>query len=251
LVSGGIGSLLSVSWLVGPPVAACPGPGRRPRVAAASAYAQRVLLLAPVLGALAGWGLGWASGAATARLTGQDERARWWRAPDLLVQGLLAATGALLVALTPGPWWRWALAGLLAVPLVQVAITALRERHVYAAIALVGIAAGLVGSPWLHAAAWWWGALGAALGCLVFGALYLGGRRLYRGREPLASGDVTIAAMVGAVAGPQVLAALLVGVLASGVAALGVWLVRRDRHATLPYGPGLCLGGLLTLFLGR
>jgi prepilin signal peptidase PulO-like enzyme (type II secretory pathway) len=60
---------------------------------------------------------------------------------------------------------------------------------------------------------------------------------------------VTIAAMVGAVAGPHVLTALLVGIVASGLAALGVWLVRRDRHATLPYGPGLCLGGLLTVLL--
>jgi prepilin signal peptidase PulO-like enzyme (type II secretory pathway) len=204
---------------------------------------------APALGALVGWCLGWASSALAARLMGQEQRPGWWVVPDPLVQGLLAALGALIVVATPGPWWRWGLAGLLAVPLVLVAVTDLRERHVYTAVALAGAVAGIIGSPWLHQAAWWWGPLGAALGYLVFGGLYLAGRRLYRGQEPLATGDVTIAALVGAVAGPQVLSALVLGVLASGLAALGVLVARRSRHALMAYGPGLCLGGLLSLFL--
>jgi hypothetical protein len=48
-----------------------------------------------------------------------------------------------------------------------------------------------------------------------------------------------------------VLDALVLGILASGLAALGVWLARRDLHSTMPYGLGLCLGGLVSLFLDR
>ena len=31
--------------------------------------------------------------------------------------------------------------------------------------------------------------------------------------------------------------------------ALALLLVTRSRHTVMPYGPGLCLGGLVTLFL--
>jgi prepilin signal peptidase PulO-like enzyme (type II secretory pathway) len=225
-----------------------------------------VVGIAPVVGALVGWCLGWVSSAATALLFREERGARWWLAgsqaarriglgalaPDPLVQGLLAATGALVVALTPGPWWRWLATGLLAAPLVQVAVTDLRRRVVYDYVALAGTAAGVVGSPWLHDTAWWWGGLGAALGVLLFGALYLAVRWRYRGSlELVATGDFLIVAMVGAVAGPTVLDALTAGIVASGLGALGLWLIRRDLHATMPYGPGLCLGGLLSLFLDR
>ncbi len=54
--------------------------------------------------------------------------------------------------------------------------------------------------------------------------------------------------MVGAGAGACTLSALVYGVLASGLFAVGVLVARRSRHSFLPYGPGLCLGGLITLF---
>jgi prepilin signal peptidase PulO-like enzyme (type II secretory pathway) len=96
---------------------------------------------------------------------------------------------------------------------------------------------------------WWWGLAGAAAGLVSFGLLYLIGRAVYRGAEPLAHGDVTIAAMVGAMAGPLVLTALVAGVVFSGLFGLVILALRRSRTATMPYGPGLCLGGLLSLFL--
>ncbi|MBV9578230.1 MAG: hypothetical protein JO057_06525, partial [Chloroflexi bacterium] len=55
--------------------------------------------------------------------------------------------------------------------------------------------------------------------------------------------------MVGAGAATLAPNALFYGVLAGGVLALVVWLTTRSRHTTMPYGPGLCLGGLITLFL--
>jgi hypothetical protein len=60
---------------------------------------------------------------------------------------------------------------------------------------------------------------------------------------------VTIAAMVGAEAAACAAQALVLGVLLGGVLALAVWASSRSRHAFMPYGPGLCLGGLLTLFV--
>ena len=71
---------------------------------------------------------------------------------------------------------------------------------------------------------------------------------LYRGREPLARGDITIAAMVGAGAGACTVNALVIGVLCSGIFAVGVLIAKRKSNVFMPYGPGLCLGGLITLF---
>jgi prepilin signal peptidase PulO-like enzyme (type II secretory pathway) len=65
----------------------------------------------------------------------------------------------------------------------------------------------------------------------------------------MASGDITIAAMVGAGAATYVIQALVIGILTGGVVAVGFLVVRRSARATMPYGPGLCLGGLVTLLL--
>ena len=62
-------------------------------------------------------------------------------------------------------------------------------------------------------------------------------------------GDVSIATMVGAAAGPGVLVALAVGLVLSGVLGLYVLLSRRSAVTSMPYGPGLCLGGLISLLL--
>jgi prepilin signal peptidase PulO-like enzyme (type II secretory pathway) len=207
---------------------------------------------------LAGAVLGWAAGLVSSRLVaivihGQPASGAGpilrWLVGDVLVQATLVVVGVLVPLSVPGPVWRWLLALLLAVPVVQVAVTDLRERYVYTAVALVGIALGVLGSPLVHQAPWWSGAAGALLGWLAFAALYVLGRWLYRGREPLALGDVTIAAMVGAVAGPSVLSALVLGILASGLAAVGVLIARRSGNALMPYGPGLCLGALVGLLM--
>ncbi len=207
---------------------------------------------------VAGAALGWLAGLASSQLVaivihGQTASGRGplpgWLVGDVLVQATLALVGALVPLSVAGPAWRWLLGLLLAVPVVQVAVTDLRERYVYTAVALVGIALGLLGSPIVHQVPWWSGAAGALISWLAFAALYLLGRWLYRGREPLALGDVTIAAMVGAVAGPFVLSALVLGILASGLAAVGVLIARRSGSALMPYGPGLCLGALFGLLM--
>jgi hypothetical protein len=55
--------------------------------------------------------------------------------------------------------------------------------------------------------------------------------------------------MAGPIVGPQTPMALVLGILFSGVFALGVLVAHRSRHVYLPYGPGLCLGGLLAALL--
>jgi hypothetical protein len=205
-----------------------------------------------VLAAGIGWCLGWLSACVTQCLMHADESAQL--APgtrrliaDPLVQGGCAAAWAIAAWSTSGAWYRWVLTGALAVPLVQVTVTDLRHRYVYTLVAAVGIGLGIASGWIVRDGQWWHGAAGAVGGGLVFAVIYLLGRLLYRGGEPLARGDITIAAMVGAASGTCTGTALVYGVLVSGVFAVMVLLFRRSRHAYLPYGPGLCIGGLITL----
>ncbi len=203
--------------------------------------------------ALLGFGLGWLSAVFTAWLTPADETPtiRWSNAfvRDPLVQGALALIWAAIPLVVEGNPLRWLEGGLLALPLVQVAVTDLRTRYVYTVVALIGLVLGL-GLGWhFHGGEWWSSVAGALGGGVFFTVLYLVGRLVYRGGEPMARGDITIAAMVGAGAATLALNALVYGVLAGGVLALILLIATRSRHTVMPYGPGLCLGGLITIFL--
>jgi prepilin signal peptidase PulO-like enzyme (type II secretory pathway) len=203
--------------------------------------------------ALIGFALGWLSSWLTEWLTPTDETPKIrWRSPlirDPLVQGGLAVIWAAIPFVVDGDLLRWLEGGLLAVPLVQVAVTDLRTRYVYTVMAVIGLILGLAFGWHYHGGPWWSSVAGAIGGGLAFAVLYLIGRLVYRGGEPMARGDITIAAMVGAGAATLALNALVYGILASGVLALAVLVATRSRHAYMPYGPGLCLGGLVTLLL--
>ena len=69
------------------------------------------------------------------------------------------------------------------------------------------------------------------------------------GRGAMGAGDVKLAAALGAVLGwPAVLPALLYGIIAGGVAALLLLLLRRaDRKSAFAYGPYLALGAVIVL----
>ena len=207
-----------------------------------------------VLAALVGWCLGWASAVLAQRLqtdeaedTARPTQGRF--IPDPIVQGASALVWAALAVFLAGDWLRWAEAGLLAVPLIQVAVTDFRTRYVYTVVALIGLALGLAFGWQVHGGEWWTSLAGAVGGFVAFGVLYLLGRAIYRGRvEAMARGDITIAAMVGAGSAACTPQALFLGVLVGGLLAIGVLIARRSRHGFMPYGPGLCLGGLATLF---
>ncbi len=203
--------------------------------------------------AVVGFALGWLSAYLTEWVTPSEEAPtiRWRSAVvrDPLVQGSLAVLWFAIPLVVSGDVVRWLEAGLIAVPLVQVAVTDLRTRYVYTVIAAIGLVVGLALGWHFHAVPWFWGLIGAAAGALAFTALYWIGRLIYRGGEPMARGDISIAAMVGAGAAMCVAQALVLGVLISGVLAIVFLVATRSRQAFMPYGPGLCLGGLATLFL--
>jgi len=203
--------------------------------------------------ALVGFLLGWLSALFTEWLAGSEDAPNiHWRSPlvrDPLVQGSLALIWAAIPLTVEGDMLRWLEGGLLALPLVQVAVTDFRTRYVYTVVAAIGLVIGLALGWHFHAGPWWSGFAGALGGGLLFGVLYLLGRLVYRGGEPMARGDITIAAMVGAGAAPLALNALIYGILISGVLAVAILAINRSRHTVMPYGPGLCLGGLVTLFL--
>jgi prepilin signal peptidase PulO-like enzyme (type II secretory pathway) len=211
-----------------------------------------------IVAGVVGWCLGWASAWLTDWLqTGQDDAsdkppARLMRGRlirDPIVQGASALVWAAIAIFLPGDRWRWAAAGLLAVPLIQVAVTDFRTRYVYTIIAWIGLALGLAFGWQVHGGEWWTSLAGAVGGFVAFGVLFLLGRLLYRGRvEAMARGDITIAAMVGAGSAACTPQSLFLGVLVGGLLAAGVLIARRSRHGFMPYGPGLCLGGLATLF---
>src|SRR5579859_1967751 len=75
---------------------------------------------------------------------------------ERIVQTLVAAAWALL-ALSGGLTLPVAAAGLIAVPLIQVGVTDMRHRHVYALVAVCGLAASVVLSPVVHATSPWAG----------------------------------------------------------------------------------------------
>lgn len=66
-------------------------------------------------------------------------------------------------------------------------------------------------------------------------------------------GDVVLAGLLGLMAGfPMVFVALFTGVITGGmVAAVLLISGRKKRREMLPFGPFLCLGGLVTLLWGR
>jgi hypothetical protein len=201
-------------------------------------------------GAILGWFLGWLSAWGTEWLDVSEGAAPPdWRklVRDPLAQGG-SALAFVVAALMLSDWIRAAEAGLISVPLVQVAVTDLRTRYVYTYVAVIGLLIGLAFGWQVHGVEWWTSVAGALGGFIVFGALWGFGRLIYRGTEPLARGDITIAAMVGAGAAACAGQALVLGVIVSGLFAVGVWIARRSRNVFLPYGPGLCLGGLATLF---
>ena len=86
--------------------------------------------------------------------------------------------------------------------------------------------------------------LGAIVGLLIFAVLQL------LGRGALGTGDTKLAALIGAMVGvPNVLSALLVGVVLGGLgAAFFLVVLRRGRRTFMAYAPYLAIGAVLFFF---
>jgi len=93
---------------------------------------------------------------------------------------------------------------------------------------------------------------GAGLAFGLFFALALIARLAF-GEGALGDGDVTLAALIGAICGyPMVVLALALGALAGGLgAALMLVLRRSPLGTTIPYGPYLVAGALYVLVSGN
>src|SRR5260370_36660613 len=96
-------------------------------------------------GVIVGWFLGWLSAFATEWLdVSEGAPPPSWKklVRDPLVQGG-CALAFVVAALVLPDWVRAGEAGLMSVPLVQVAVTDLRTRYVYTYVAAIGILIGL------------------------------------------------------------------------------------------------------------
>jgi len=72
-------------------------------------------------------------------------------------------------------------------------------------------------------------------------------------RGGMGMGDVKLAGLLGLMAGfPLVFVALFIGILAGGIVAAALLISgRKKRKEMLPFGPFLCIGGLVALLWGR
>ncbi|MSQ23501.1 MAG: hypothetical protein EXR58_02960 [Chloroflexi bacterium] len=137
--------------------------------------------------------------------------------------------------------------GLYLLGLIAVAATDLRWRSVFRVMSFIMITAVLM-TAGLFFGEWEASTGGSVFGAGVFGLLYGIGRLLYGSREPLGSGDIVVAGLVGAMVGfPRVILALLMGVLLNGALGLCALLAGRGRASHIAYSPGLCLGGAIAL----
>lgn len=167
------------------------------------------------------------------------------RVDQMLVGCLLAAFAVLGAVLA----WRRILlmpgAGLLVVSALLTAVTIIdfRSRRIPDALNLALFAwavaqIAVTGEP---------GFAASGLGLLISGGVFL--LLAVVGRGAMGLGDVKLAAALGALLGfPQVLLALVIGVFAGGLAAVGLLIAGRGkRGATMAYGPYLALGGWVAL----
>src|SRR2546428_10493438 len=128
--------------------------------------------------AVVGWCLGWASAWLSDWLMAKDDLPPAGLGPllrDPLVQGGSALVWAAIPLVFPGNMLRNAETGLVAVPLIQVAVTDFRTRYVYTVMAAIGAVIGLAFGWQIHTVdmQWWTSPAGAVGGLLAFGVLWL------------------------------------------------------------------------------
>ena len=142
---------------------------------------------------------------------------------------------------------EFALLAFFSIPFIVVSVTDIEARIIPNRVVYPFMVLAL-------ALSWAWpdrGALEAILGAAAgFGFILL--PFVLSGGHGIAAGDVKLAALIGAAAGwPAVIAGLLVGVVAGGIAAVAVGLRARSRTASFAYGPYLALGGVIALLAGE
>jgi prepilin signal peptidase PulO-like enzyme (type II secretory pathway) len=194
-------------------------------------------MIGPILGALAGLVAGYIS-----RAFAQDWQPR---RPDALTlaSGVL---GALLVS--QHPFARGEISGVIVATilvglLTLIAASDIRERAVYPLLVYPAVILTIVAAPSLGI--WRIDAVkGAAFMALLFLLVYLAAR-VISGPGALGMGDVSVAVLVGAIAGlSRIDQALIILGFAGGLMALAAAIRARSFRTAFPYAPALCLGAL-------
>lgn len=163
--------------------------------------------------------------------------------PDMLTLAF-AALGAVLVMRHPlaerEPAGLIAVTALVAV-LGLIAASDLRERAVYPLLVYPAVLLTVAAAPWLGI--WRIDAVkGAIFMTVLFLAIYLVAR-VISGPGALGAGDVSVAALVGAIAGlSRVEHAIILLGFAGGLMALGAAIRARSFRTAFPYAPALCIG---------
>jgi leader peptidase (prepilin peptidase) / N-methyltransferase len=167
-----------------------------------------------------------------------------WRYPVVeLITGLLfvlaLAERGLTIDLIP--------ALLLVAGLVAITGIDLDHQLIPDVISIPGIAVGLAVSTLTGRPGW----LDSLVGVVIGGGIFL--LIIVASRGGMGGGDMKLGAMLGAFLGWKlVLVAILIAILAGGVFAIVVLLLRRKgRKDAVPFGPFLALGGVVSLFWGE
>lgn len=162
---------------------------------------------------------------------------------ELATAGLLAGLAAHF-----GSTWKLATAGIYTILLITIAYIDLDHRLVLNRLTYPGTILAIVlslfwssYSTYVHPLN---AVLGAVVGLLIFAALQL------LGRGALGTGDTKLAVLIGAMVGfPNVLSALLLGVVLGGLGAMFFLAVlRRGRKTYMAYAPYLAIGTVLYFF---
>jgi prepilin signal peptidase PulO-like enzyme (type II secretory pathway) len=202
-----------------------------------------------------GFLLGCASWVAAVKLTagarggGREERAL------LLLSGV--SGGGVLAATairSGGDPIHVALVAILTIPLLITLLTDILDRLIFPIVLvpglLVALAVAAAGSPGVPLPAALISGGGAAI---VTGLLVAASRSIWSGSQepPIGSGEIYIAATIGAMLGPdETPLALFAGVMLGAVAAGLLLLTRRARRQdVIPYGAFLCGSALVALAL--
>ncbi len=134
--------------------------------------------------------------------------------------------------------------------LMLVLIMDWKHRDIYLSVIGTGWVIALVGSFLLPGMNVVNALIGAGVAGGFFLAAYVMARIIFRKvEEPLGSGDVLLALMMGLMLGfPNVVGALVVGPLIAGAVAVILLLTRRSKMGDfMPYGVSLCVAAILFL----
>jgi leader peptidase (prepilin peptidase)/N-methyltransferase len=154
----------------------------------------------------------------------------------------LAGAGGVAIGLGRGAPFDPLALGAFFAALAVASVVDLRERRIPNALTYPGIVVALGLAAARGAGAESLAGLLGAGGFMAVGWL--------AGRGRLGVGDITFAVFIGAAIGLAAVPAFLLIATASGaLAALGALLARRDRRATLAFGPWLALGGAAAALL--